>query len=203
MSAGDAAAARPVDIAAGGVTATREVGGALVVRRATPHDAPAYARIMGDPAVYPGLMQMPYADEATWRDRILEMSGKHDLLLVAERGGEVVGTAGLHAVSSAQRRRHALLVGISVAPASQRKGVGSALMAAMCDYADRWVGALRLELSVYTDNVAAIALYRKFGFVIEGTMRGYALRDGRYVDAHAMARIHPAPPGIGPLPPAP
>jgi putative acetyltransferase len=76
--------------------------------------------------------------------------------------------------------------------------VGSALMAAMCEYADRWVGVLRLELTVYTDNAAAIALYRKFGFQVEGTLRGYALRDGRYVDALAMARLHPSPPRIEP-----
>jgi len=201
MSTG-ASVAASADVAVGGVTATREVGGALVVRRATPQDAAAFARIMGDPAVFPGLMQMPYTNEAIWHDRIVEMSapGKHDLLLVAERGGDVLGTAGLHPVGPAQRRRHALVLGVSVAPAAQRKGVGSALMAALCDYADRWVGALRIELSVYTDNDGAIALYRKFGFVVEGTMRGYALRDGRYVDAHAMARLHPAPPAIGPLP---
>ena len=34
-------------------------------------------------------------------------------------------------------------------------------------------------------------------FEIEGTYRGYAMRDGRYVDAYAMARLHPDPPQIG------
>ena len=33
-------------------------------------------------------------------------------------------------------------------------------------------------------------LYRKFGFEIEGTHRKYAFRDGAYVDAHTMARVH-------------
>ena len=89
-----------------------------------------------------------------------------------------------------------MMLGISVAREAQGRGVGSALMAAMCDYADRWAGVLRLELTVYTDNAAAVALYRKFGFVVEGTHRAYAMRDGRYVDAHAMARLHPDPPRI-------
>jgi putative acetyltransferase len=75
--------------------------------------------------------------------------------------------------------------------------VATALMAALCDYADRWVGVLRIELTVYTDNAMAIRLYRKFGFELEGTAKGYALRDGTYVDAHAMARLHPNPPRIG------
>ena len=44
------------------------------------------------------------------------------------------------------------------------------------------------------DVRAAIGLYRKFGFETEGRHRGFALRDGRYVDAFAMARLHPDPP---------
>ncbi len=170
----------------------------ITIRRASTKDAAAFARIMGDPSVYPGLMQLPYTDEDIWRTRLAEnsASGKTDLPLVAEMNGEAVGTAGLHPVGPALRRRHALTLGISVLREAQGKGVGSALMAAMCDYADRWAGALRIELTVYCDNAAAIHLYRKFGFEIEGTFKGYAMRDGRYADAHSMARFHPDPPRI-------
>lgn len=170
----------------------------VVIRRATPQDAAAYARIMDDPLVYPGLLQMPFASEDQWRQRLSEGSalGKTDLLLVAEQQGEVVGSAGLHPVGAHIRRRHAWVLGISVLPKAQRCGVGTALMQALCDYADNWIGVIRLELGVFTDNVAAIALYRKFDFEIEGTQRGYALRGGEYVDSHMMVRFHPAPPQV-------
>ena len=168
------------------------------IRRAAVQDAPAYARIMGDPAVFPGLMQMPYASDEVWRQRLVDSNvpGKTDLLIVAELNGEVVGTAGLHPVGLQMRRRHAWMLGISVLPSAQGQGVGAALMQALCDYADNWIGALRLELGVYTDNAPALALYRKFNFEIEGTQRAYALRDGRYVDSHLMVRFHPKPPAI-------
>lgn len=68
----------------------------------------------------------------------------------------------------------------------------------LLDWSDNWIGYLRLELTVYTDNAAAIALYRKFGFEIEGTYRAYALRKGDLVDAYAMARLHPRPPSRAP-----
>ncbi len=176
----------------------RAAAGTISVRRATLKDAGALARMMGDPAVYAGLMQLPFTNEEIWKERLAETfaPGKPDLLLVAEREGEVVGSAGLHPVGAALRRRHALTLGISVAREAQHQGVGSALMAAMCDYADGWAGALRIELTVYADNAAAIALYRKFGFEHEGTHRAYALRDGAYVDALAMARLHPHPPAL-------
>jgi putative acetyltransferase len=38
------------------------------------------------------------------------------------------------------------------------------------------------------DNASAIALYKKFGFEIEGTHKRFAYYDGEYVDAHIMAR---------------
>jgi putative acetyltransferase len=73
----------------------------------------------------------------------------------------------------------------------QGKGVGTALMQALVDLADGWLNVFRLELTVFVDNRRAIALYRKFGFEIEGTHKAYALRAGEYVDAHFMARIRP------------
>ena len=170
----------------------------IAIRRARPDDAAAIARMMDDPAVYAGLMQMPYASADAHRTRLTEgqAPGKVDLLLVAERAGEIVGSSGLHPAGLAIRRRHVMSLGISVVTEAQGQGVGSALMAAMCDYADRWMGVLRIELTVYVDNARAIALYRKFGFAMEGRHRGYALRDGQYADVFAMARLHPAPPTI-------
>jgi len=177
----------------------------IVVRRATVDDAAGYARIMGDPAVYPGLAQLPFTNADTWRTRLAESTapGKPDLLLVAERDGRLVGNCGLHPMwgPTQVRRRHVANLGIAVAADARRQGVGSALMQAMCDYADRWLGLLRLELTVYVDNAAAIALYRKCGFETEGLLRGYAMRDGRLVDALTMARLHPAPPTIEPAAP--
>jgi L-phenylalanine/L-methionine N-acetyltransferase len=168
----------------------------VTVRRATPNDAAAFARIMSDPAVYPGLLQMPLGNEHQWRERLTEScaAAKPDLVLAAELDGEVVGNAGLHPCGTAVRRHHAMNIGMAVAGSAQRRGVGSALMAAICDWADNWAGALRLELTVYTDNAAGLALYRKFGFVHEGTHRAFALRNGVYVDVHAMARLHPKQP---------
>ena len=171
----------------------------ITIRRATPKDAGSYARIMGDDDVYPNLLQMPYADEETWRTRLTDSCapGKLDLGLVAELDGDVVGNAGLHPVGPAQRRRHVMGLGIAVATTAQGKGVGNALMQALVDYADDWAGVLRIELTVYPDNTRAIALYEKFGFVHEGRFRAYAMRNGEYVDTLAMARLHPRQPRVG------
>lgn len=167
----------------------------VTLRRATPGDAAAFVALMADPQVYGGLMQLPYPSEAQWRQRLEHTdNGGAELSLVAEHNGDVVGSAGLHPAGPHVRRRHVAVIGISVRPDAQGQGVGAALMQGLCDYADRWAHILRIELGVYTDNLRAIALYRRFGFEVEGTHRGYALRDGALVDSHTMARLHPNPP---------
>jgi putative acetyltransferase len=167
----------------------------LQVRKACVGDAEAFARMMNDPAVYPQLLQLPYTDADHWRHRLAELCApdKGHVLLVAVADGEVVGGAGLHPAGPSPRRRHAMGLGLQVLPAWHGQGVGGLLMQSLCDLADRWLGALRLELEVYADNERAQRLYRRFGFVEEGRRRAYALRDGVYVDTLAMARLHPSP----------
>lgn len=170
----------------------------LTIRRAVPADAAAFAELMEAPEVFAGLLQQPYPTEPMWRQRLEEQTaaGKLDLHLVAVRDSALLGSAGLHPAGLALRRRHAMSLGIAVAQPAQGQGVGAALMAALLDYADNWGQVLRTELTVYADNARAIRLYERFGFVTEGRMRAYALRDGAYVDTLAMARLHPQPPRL-------
>lgn len=171
--------------------------GLVTVRRARLSDAPGFAQMMAHPEVYANLMQLPLPTEEMWRARIEDMAApsRTDLQLVAERGGQLVGSAGLHPAQTL-RRRHTAVLGISVSPSAQGQGVGSALMQTLCDYADNWAQLLRIELTVFTDNQRALALYERFGFRHEGTHRAYALRHGVYADVHCMARLHPKPPSV-------
>ena len=139
------------------------------------------------PDVIWGTLQVPYRSADDNKKKI-ENPPEGMIRLVAEVEGRVVGLAGLHP-SHSPRRRHVADCGVSVHPDCWDAGVGSALVAAIVDLADNWLSIIRLELEVYVDNAAAIHLYEKFGFVIEGTKRQYALRAGDYVDTHVMGRV--------------
>ena len=168
---------------------------AFTVRRTRVSDAAAFARLMSPPEVYANLLQMPWASAEHWQALLGESCkpGSPHVQIVAEAGGEIVGAAGLHPAGMSPRRRHAMSLGINVDVAMQGRGIGTLLMQSLCDYADRWLGLLRLELTVYADNTRAQALYERFGFVREGLHRCDAMRDGEYVDSVSMARLNPAP----------
>jgi putative acetyltransferase len=134
-----------------------------------------------------GTLQLPYPSLQLWRKR-LEYNDEH-FLYVACAGDEVVGNVGLHLNPSRPRRKHVASLGMGVRDDWQGRGVGTALMLAATELADRWLNLMRLELEVFTDNEPAIRLYKKFGFEIEGTLRRHAFRDGEYVDSYFMARL--------------
>jgi len=146
--------------------------------------------LYNDPAVARQVLQMPFQSSEIWRKR-LAADNERLVSLVALHQGTVIGSCSIEQFSRI-RRSHCAGVGMGVAVAWQGQGVGSQLLAAVLEVADNWMNLRRVELTVYADNAAAQALYRKFGFETEGLLRDYAVRDGRLVDALSMARLRPA-----------
>jgi putative acetyltransferase len=163
----------------------------FTVRRAEPEDYEAVRLIFAGPRAVWGTLQLPFPSADIWRKRLAEPP-EGTFNLVACAGDEIVGQLGLHTFPGNARRRHVGQIGMAVRDDWQGKGAGTALVQAALDLADRWLDLRRIELEVYTDNDPAVRLYKKFGFVIEGTLVGYAFRDGGFADCYAMARLKPA-----------
>lgn len=159
---------------------------AFTVRALERDDAAAMTALFSLRETQRQTLQLPYPDPAVWQRRLAAQRG-HDLAAIDSQG-RLIGEASLFFHES-PRQRHAAEIAIAVADDWQRRGVGNALMTALLDLADNWLGLDRVALTVYSDNSGAIALYHKFGFVSEGLMRCYALRDGQYCDALHMARL--------------
>src|SRR5919108_2900921 len=160
----------------------------IEIRHAEPDDYKAIQQIHAQPKAVWGTLQLPFPSAEMWKKRLTE---KPDRLysLVACVENEIVGSLGLWIDSHSPRRRHVGGIGMAVHDKWQGQGVGTALMEAAIELADKWLNLIRLELTVYTDNEPAIKLYKKFDFIIEGTHVNFAYRDGQYVDAHFMARL--------------
>jgi L-phenylalanine/L-methionine N-acetyltransferase len=175
----------------------------IVLRAAEPADAAEMSALMGSPGVFEGTLQMPDAAVASRLERL----GKTDatgVQLVAvdldtpSGAPRIAAHAGLFTPHASLRRMHARGLGITVGKDFQGQGLGDRLMHRLLDWADNWAGVLRVELTVFTDNTRAIALYQRHGFVQEGVLRAYGLRGGEYIDAFSMARLHPKQPKLPP-----
>lgn len=135
-----------------------------------------------------GTLQIPYQSAESWRKRLAEPpDGLYNLVACVDE--EIVGQLGLQTFPKSHRRRHIGQIGMAVRDDWQGRGVGTALMQAAIELADKWLNLIRLELEVYVDNEPALRLYKKFGFEIEGTAKKFAYRDGEYADVYLMARV--------------
>jgi len=105
---------------------------------------------------------------------------------VAVDEGRVVGWCDVNPKTH-ETLRHSGVLGMGVAASHRGRGVGSALLGVTLEAAS--VRAItRVELVVRADNLAAIALYERHGFELEGRLRGYIIVDGVTYDALQMAR---------------
>lgn len=153
-----------------------------------PDDLDDLYHIFRLPEVSRTTLQLPSQEIGRTRDRLKE-NPPGLYRYVAEVDGRVVGMATLYQKQN-PRERHVADLGMMVHPAYWGCGIGSQLLAALVNLADNWLQLSRVELEVNTDNPAAIRLYKKFGFVIEGTHKLHAYGDGRMADSHFMARIN-------------
>ena len=167
----------------------------IAIRRADPEDFGLVTRIFEDESTTSGTLQTPFPSKERWK-KLMAEPAEGDYLLLAFVDGEIAGLAGLHPVGKSPRRAHARMLSICVIAPFQGKGVSTKLMQALMELADKWLPVTRIELTVFSDNVRAIKLYERFGFVAEGTHKAYALRDGAYADTLAMARVRAKKPGV-------
>lgn len=157
------------------------------IRHAKSDDYIDLLEVYSQPKAMAGTLQLPFPAETVWKKRLSEQSDGI-CVLVAEVDNKVIGSLGLH-LEMNRRRRHVGYIGMAVHDAWHGKGVGSRLLESVIELADNWLNLIRIELTVFKDNEAALSLYRKYGFVEEGVLRKYAFRNGDYCDAIAMARM--------------
>jgi len=85
------------------------------------------------------------------------------------------------------RDRHSLHIVVGIRQAYTGRSFGFALLS----HLEKWAGdheVSRLELSVMVTNTNAIALYKKFGFKVEGTKSNAVFLKSGLVDEHIMAK---------------
>ena len=100
--------------------------------------------------------------------------------IVAELGGDVVGYAGLWWIMDEGH-----ITNVAVMPGFRNRKIASGIIHTMIDFTTS-EGIRHHTLEVRRSNEAAIGLYEKFGFRVEGVRKGYYLNNGE--DAMIMWR---------------
>lgn len=171
----------------------------ILIRPAAPADAAAITRFNRAMADFE--FTVVEADESSADVDALagelasDAANPQHLRLLAEHDGSIVGTLDF-AAPSKRRIRHRGRFGIAVARDWRGRGVGTALIRTMIDWARAHPHIEKIRLGVLGENHRAVELYRRLGFVEEARRAGeFKLPGGRYCDDIMMCLwVKPRPP---------
>jgi RimJ/RimL family protein N-acetyltransferase len=164
-----------------------ESAAGVLIRAARPADAHSFVAAFRSVAAERRYIRTETVGRSTghYRRRFRRSWDEHGAHVLALEGARVVGSVSIHR-DEHPTTRHVATLGMFVTADHRGRGIGTALM----DAAMRWAWAFgieRLELSVYPDNAAARALYRRFGFVEEGRLVRRSKKSYGYEDEILMA----------------
>jgi phosphinothricin acetyltransferase len=171
----------------------------LIVRPATEDDVAELTRIYNQGIV--DRLATLETEERSEEERLAWLRGRSDRhpVLVAVRGGAVVGWGSLNAFNPRAAYRFVADFSVYVGREARGSGVGSALVANLVERA-RALGFHKLVLAAFPFNEAGMRLYRRHGFRVVGVYREQGVLDGRWVDVIVMELLldsDPPPPDVG------
>jgi L-amino acid N-acyltransferase YncA len=109
-------------------------------------------------------------------------------LIVAEDDGAVLGFARVSAYSDRCVYEGVGEHGVYVATAAQGRGLGRALLEALCEEAEA-AGYHKLTSRIFTSNAASRAVHRAAGFDEVGIQRRHGRLDGEWRDCVLVERL--------------
>jgi RimJ/RimL family protein N-acetyltransferase len=164
----------------------------ITIRQITVDDAQAYLDLRAQldhetkfMLLEPGERRVAIEQE---QERLIALlAADNSMVFLAMNDGKPIGFLWANG-GTVRRNHHNVHIVIGIRAAFTNQGIGTRLFQ-VCEAWARERGLRRLELTVMTNNLPGIALYKKMGFQIEGTAP-HALRvDGEFVDLYYMSKL--------------
>ena len=118
-----------------------------------------------------------------------QASWDNQITLLAFLNDKIAGIVNITA-DQRKRVRHIGDLFIVIGKKYWNNGLGSLLLEEVVEWAQASGILRRLQLTVQTRNLAAVHLYQKHGFAIEGRQeRGAYIEEGEFIDVYLMGRL--------------
>lgn len=157
----------------------------LEIRKAAPLDAEAIARLLNaclNETEY--LIRTPfepYDKSMVLEEIMLSELNAPSIRLIAEYDGMIVADL-IFCTGRQFKIKHMATMALCVLKSYWNRGIGSALLSRTLQHAQE-NGIKKISIEVFANNVRAIALYSKFGFVTEGKKKkAVRISETDYID---------------------
>jgi len=146
------------------------------------------ANIRFQTAMHPYPVSEP--NEREWFDKaIADISNKRFIFTVVfKETGEPIGYFQLTEVNFINKNA---MLGIVIGEDEYRgQGLGKEIMELGIDYGIKNLGLLKISLDVINENLNAVRLYKKLGFIEEGVFKNQFFFDGKFYNIVRLSFMH-------------
>ena len=163
-----------------------------LIREAVPDDAEkmiSYLNQVGGESdnLLHGKNEFTVPVEGVKRKLAMSKDSENSVVLIALENDEIIARAEIDGYYPA-RIRHRAIFSISVRKDYWDQGIGTEMIENIFEQAKKMKIRI-IELEVIADNVRAIHLYHKMGFIDIGTYKDYFFVNGMYKDAMVMQKL--------------
>ncbi|MCU0533130.1 MAG: GNAT family N-acetyltransferase [Hydrococcus sp. Prado102] len=160
----------------------------ISIRSLTPADAESYRvvrlRALNEQPPAFGSLPEDEPNLAETATRLIESDER--CFFGAFSNQQLVGIVRISRYDATNEKHRAYLAGLYILPSFRRNGCGKLLVKKALSWVANKQNIRRINLTVVTEQEAAIRLYQSFGFRIYGTEQETFLKNGRFWNEHLM-----------------
>jgi RimJ/RimL family protein N-acetyltransferase len=160
-----------------------------------PSDQVACVHHLKEKEIYDRTLRIPYpytgADFQQWLAIVAKTTqdqGRTVHWAIRKEDGLLIGGCGLDELVVGKSHRAEL--GYWLAKPYWGRGIMTAVVGRLCQFAFAEFGLVKITAHVFADNSASARVLQNCGFVQEGFLRKHYLKDGQYLDARSFALVH-------------
>lgn len=157
-------------------------------------DKQAIVRHLNDRDVYERTLRIPFPYTAACADdwlalvaRIAEQQGRAVHWAIRDAAENLIGACGFDGFQVGQS--HQAEIGYWLGKPYWGRGIMSAVVERLCQYAFQEFGLVKIIAHVFAPNLASARVLEKCGFQPEGFLRKHVVKDGQFLDARLFARF--------------
>ncbi len=152
-------------------------------------DQKSLTQNINDKYIHKNVSNVPYPytikDAQDWISKKLkEKNNKAQMSFVIDIQNEVAGSVTLFDL-----KKHRAEIGYWLSRKHRGKGIMTKVVKVATAYWFKYLKLKRIQAKVYVFNSVSAKVLEKSGFKLEGILRKYVKRGGRYVDAYLLARV--------------
>jgi ribosomal-protein-alanine N-acetyltransferase len=156
-----------------------------------PSDKATCVERIGDRDIYERTLRIPHpytdAHFDQWLRIVAEATEQHGepVHFAIREGDPLIGGIGFDGLI----KGHKAEIGYWLAKPWWGRGIMTAVVGKVCEYAFAQWNLVRITAQVFESNIASARVLEKNGFEFEGLLRKHHLKDGRFLDSRLFALV--------------